>query len=83
MYPRRKIIKEYEGRIEPIKITDNVYFVGTYQVSSHLIDTGEGIILIDTGFKNTLYLVVESIRELGFRQWKSASPSTTRILRRQ
>ncbi len=67
MYPRRKIKKEYEGRIEPIKITDNVYFVGTYQVSSHLIDTGEGIILIDTGFKNTLYLVFESIWELGFR----------------
>ena len=62
----RNIQKPYDGRIDPFKITGNVYFVGTYQASSHLIDTGDGLILLDTGYANTVYLVLESIWELGF-----------------
>lgn len=67
MFERRTISKPWEGMIEPFKIIGNVYFVGTYQASSHLIDTGEGLILIDTGYKNTLYLVLDSIYRLGFQ----------------
>lgn len=62
----KTVKKPYEGRIEPFKIIGNVYFVGTYQASSHLIDTGDGLILLDTGYQNTAYLVLESIWELGF-----------------
>lgn len=69
MYPREKVNKPYEGRMKPFRIIGNVYFVGTYQASSHLIDTGEGLILIDTGYANTLYLLLESIWELGFKPW--------------
>ena len=54
------------GKMTPFKIIANTYFVGTYQASCHLIDTGEGLILIDPGYFNTLYLVVDSIRSLGF-----------------
>ncbi len=67
MYPRKKIIKDYEGRIEPFKVAGNVYFAGTYQESSHLIDTGDGLVIIDTGERTSLYLLIESIWELGFR----------------
>ncbi|MBR3641286.1 MAG: MBL fold metallo-hydrolase [Oscillibacter sp.] len=67
MYPVKKLKKNYEGRMRPFRIVGNVYFVGTYQASSHLIDTGEGLILIDTGYAATAYLVLESIWELGFR----------------
>lgn len=67
MFERRKIEKPWEGKMEPFKIIGNVYFVGTYQASSHLIDTGDGLILIDPGYANTLYLVVRSIYKLGFR----------------
>jgi metallo-beta-lactamase class B len=35
-------------------------------VSSHLVDTGEGLILLDTAFPQTVYLLLESIRRLGF-----------------
>ena len=31
-----------------------------------MIDTGDGLILIDPGYANTLYLVVDSIHRLGF-----------------
>ncbi|MBO4897887.1 MAG: MBL fold metallo-hydrolase [Clostridia bacterium] len=67
MYPKKKLEKDYEGRIAPFKITGNVYFVGTYQESTHLIDTGGGLILIDPGSHAKLYLVIESIWELGFK----------------
>ncbi len=66
MFERRKITDPWEGKMEPFKIIGNVYFVGTFQASCHLIDTGEGLILIDPGYSNTLYLVVRSIYELGF-----------------
>lgn len=66
MFERRKINKPYEGRIGPFKIVGNVYFVGTFQSSCHLIDTGEGLIIIDPGNADTLYLVIDGIYKLGF-----------------
>ena len=66
MFEKRKITNPWEGKMEPFRIIGNVYFVGTFQASCHLIDTGEGLILIDPGYSNTLYLVVRSIYELGF-----------------
>ena len=66
MFTRRKIEQPWEGKMEPFKIIGNVYFVGTFQASSHLVDTGDGLILIDTGYANTAYLLVRSIYELGF-----------------
>ena len=63
---KRKITVPTDGRVTPFKITDNVYFVGTYQASVHLIDTGDGYILIDTGYENTFDMVVSSIKEMGF-----------------
>ena len=66
MYQRPNISKVYEGKVKPFKIVDDVYFVGTFQESAHLIDTGDGLILLDVGDMPTLYLVIESIWELGF-----------------
>lgn len=67
MYERREILKPWEGKIEPFQIIGNVYFAGTYQASCHIIDTGEGLILIDPGYENAFYLVIYSIYKLGFR----------------
>jgi metallo-beta-lactamase class B len=44
----------------------NLYYVGNSDVSSHLIDTGDGLLLLDTAFPQTVYLLLESIRRLGF-----------------
>lgn len=66
MFERKKYANHWEGRIEPFRIIGNVYFVGTYPASSHLIDTGAGLILIDTGYADTLFMVVDSIHRLGF-----------------
>jgi len=59
--------KPHLGKMQPFRIIGNTYFVGTYQASCHLIDTGEGLIMIDPGYSNTAYLVLNSIYRLGFR----------------
>jgi len=66
VFTRKKFENRYEGVIEPFKIIGNVYFVGTFPASSHLIDTGDGLILIDTGYSDTLFLLINSIYKLGF-----------------
>lgn len=66
MYPRKKCLRPWDGYIEPFKIVDSVYYVGVYQVCTHLIDTGDGLFLIDAGYSNCLYMVIDSIHRLGF-----------------
>lgn len=59
--------KAWLGKMEPCRIAGGVYFCGTYQASCHLIDTGDGLIMIDPGYNSTAYLVVDSIYKLGFK----------------
>ena len=63
---RTNMKKPWGSYMEPFKIKGNLYFVGCYAASSHLIDTGDGLILIDTGYPQSLYLVIHSIYKLGF-----------------
>lgn len=52
--------------VAPFRIADNLYYVGNKDVSCHLFDTGEGLLLLDTSYTQASYLLLESIRELGF-----------------
>ena len=52
--------------VEPFQIAGNIYYVGNKDVSAHLIDTGAGLILLDTTYPQTVYLLLESIRTLGY-----------------
>ena len=56
----------WEGYIKPSKMVGNLYFVGTRPASTHIIDTGAGLILIDPGYQESLYLVIHNMWELGF-----------------
>ena len=51
---------------KPFKVIENVYFVGNTWVSVYLIDTPEGLILIDCAYEENLYLLIDSIRGRGF-----------------
>ena len=55
--------------MEPFRIFGNLYFVGTTFVSVHLIDTEDGIVLIDAGYPQCTYLTLENIRKLGFNPY--------------
>lgn len=67
MFERREYKKSWQGRMEPFKMVGNIYFVGCFPASTHLIDTGDGLILIDPGYISTLHLVIDGIYKLGFR----------------
>ena len=67
MFERKFFGHHYEGAMEPIRILDNLWFVGCFSASSHLIDTGEGLILLDTGYEDTTFLLVDSIYKLGYK----------------
>ena len=56
----------WDGYVKPFKIFGNLYFIGTEPASTHLIDTGDGLIILDTGYQHSLYLVLNNIWELGF-----------------
>ncbi len=53
--------------IKPAKIFGNLYFIGIRAVCTHLIDTGDGLIIIDPGYSESLHIIVNNIWELGFR----------------
>lgn len=54
-------------RVDPFQIFGNLYYVGDQKVCPQLIDTGDGLILIDTGFGHEAAYLMENIRALGFR----------------
>lgn len=54
------------ARVEPFKIADNLYYVGDKKVCVHLIDTGDGLILLDSGYLGATHLLVDSIWRAGF-----------------
>ena len=52
--------------IEPFAIFDNVYYVGIDWVSAYLIDTGAGLVLIDSLYGKWVNVLERNIRQLGF-----------------
>ena len=55
----------WEGYIPPFRLWGNVYFVGTQPASTHIIDTGAGLIMLDSGYQHSLYLVLQNMHALG------------------
>ena len=51
----------------PFRIYGNSYFVGPRALSSVLIDTGDGLILIDGGLPQSAAVIRDNIEHLGYR----------------
>jgi metallo-beta-lactamase class B len=62
-----KVFQSWNQPFKPLRIVGNVYYVGASGVSSYLITSPEGHVLIDTGFEQTVPLIRESVKKLGFR----------------
>ena len=56
----------YDLRVEPFKIVGRTYYVGDLFCPSYLIDADEGLVLLDTPFSPSAYLLIQSIWELGY-----------------
>lgn len=78
MHANKNLIRE-----EPFNIVDNIYFVGNTWTAAYLIDTDDGLILIDGSCHDFFELLIESIYKLGFDQKTSntwLSPMHIRII---
>ena len=53
--------------VHPFQIFGNVYYVGDDWVCVHLIDTGDGLLLIDSGNCGATAMLIQAIWELGFK----------------
>lgn len=52
--------------IKPIKLFDNLYFVGTTAVGVFIVDSGDGLVLLDTGIGDAdIALMVADMKKLG------------------
>ncbi len=58
----------------PFKILGNIYWVGTWDLSTYLITTPQGNILINSGLAETVPLIKAGVEQLGFKM------SDTKIL---
>ena len=59
------LTEPWKGHLNPVRVFGNLYFVGGTAASIHIIDTGDGLILLDCGYQETLYLLLEDMRKLG------------------
>lgn len=64
--PNRFREKEWETICQPFQMAPGVYYVGTSFVGSYLLDTGDGLILLDQAFAESVYIILENIRKLGY-----------------
>jgi metallo-beta-lactamase class B len=53
--------------IEPYRIAGNLYYVGSSGISSYLIATPAGHVVIDAGYESTVPMIETNIRKLGFK----------------
>lgn len=58
--------KSWDAYFEPFRVYGNLYSVGNYKASTHLLVTDDGLVLFDTGYQESLYLVIQNMWELGF-----------------
>ena len=53
--------------VKPYRVIGNIYYVGASDVSSFLITTPNGHILLDSGFIETVPQIKQNMAQLGFR----------------
>ena len=59
--------RSWNQPVKPFRIIGNVYYVGASDITSFLITTPEGHILLDSGFAETVPQIKRNIAALGFR----------------
>ena len=53
-------------KMDPVRYTDDLYYIGSNAGPAWLIKSADGLILLDTGFPQTTYQLTENLRELGY-----------------
>jgi len=59
--------EQQSKQFPPHKVIGNIYYVGTETLSSYLITTPQGHILVDTTYERNVPVIRDSIEKLGFK----------------
>ncbi len=59
--------RSWNQPVEPFRIIGNIYYVGASDITSFLITSPQGHILLDGGFVETVPQIQANIRKLGFK----------------
>lgn len=65
-YRARFVAEPHNFYLEPFCVEGNLYFIGNKEIGCYLIDTGAGLIVLDTGFESCAGQFFHSIWALGF-----------------
>jgi metallo-beta-lactamase class B len=65
--PKPLVSPDTDAAFPPHRIAGNLYYVGSRDISSYLITTSKGHILINSGFAKTVPLIKASVEKLGFK----------------
>ena len=63
--PRR--LTAWTRPFPPFKLIGNIYWVGSFDLSTYLVTTPQGHILINTGVGDTAQQIKASVEQLGFK----------------
>jgi metallo-beta-lactamase class B len=61
----RKVPPRSEWYTEPVKVFDNLYWIGSTEDSAWAVVTSEGIILVDTGYDYSIKELSDGLKKLG------------------
>lgn len=62
-----QVPEEWTKPFPPFRMIGNIYWVGSYDLSSYLITTPQGDIIINTGIGDTAQQIKKSVEQLGFK----------------
>lgn len=60
------VSRSWNQPVEPFRVIGNIYYVGANEITSFLITTPKGHVLLDGGFVETAPQIRDNIRKLGF-----------------
>jgi metallo-beta-lactamase class B len=63
----KNLFDSWRAPVPPRHLAGNLYYVGAQGVSSYLITTPAGHLLIDSGFEDTVPIIQRGVEQLGFR----------------
>ncbi len=59
--------RSWNQPVEPYHIIGNLYYVGASDIASYLIATPEGHVILDAGFEETVPIIRDNVKKLGFK----------------
>jgi metallo-beta-lactamase class B len=59
--------RSWNQPVEPYRIIGNVYYVGASDIASFLIATPAGHVILDAGFEETVPIIRDNVKKLGFK----------------